>query len=176
MAWLQAWLDSDSEPNAEVLTFRLLKLMGEMGEVAEAYITWRGQNPRKSGVTREKVVKEVCDVIATGMVALGSLVGLEAEQVFSEHMDFLVGRAAATREGKSCPGHPEEEQPHMCRCRVDCNGSEGPMPGYVRIAAGGSIEVGEGGQFLLAAGSVIEALPEGGVLIKIAPSALAVTR
>lgn len=92
---LKAWLDrSQHLPDEVEHLVRVLKLTEEAGEVAEAYIGMVGQNPRK-GVTHtmEDVRKELCDVIATGMMALATL-DSEAEKTFSEHLRNTVIRAS----------------------------------------------------------------------------------
>lgn len=61
-------------PGATALGWQVIKLMEEMGEVAQSFIGYSGQNPRKGDVyvPAEDVVKELCDVIITGMVALAT--------------------------------------------------------------------------------------------------------
>jgi hypothetical protein len=61
-------------PGMTALGWQLIKLMEESGEVATNFIGYSGQNPRKGDVvvTIEDVVKEICDVIITGMVALST--------------------------------------------------------------------------------------------------------
>lgn len=50
---------------------RVLKLIEEVGEVAEAIIGCQGQNPRKGIVnTTEDIISELRDVLITGLVAL----------------------------------------------------------------------------------------------------------
>lgn len=52
-------------------SMRILKLSEEVGEAAQAYIGFMGQNPRKGNThTREDVAHELCDVIITAAVAL----------------------------------------------------------------------------------------------------------
>ncbi|MGY0486866.1 MazG-like family protein [Streptomyces sp. WG-D5] len=72
---LRAWLDANnSRPPQEALLLRMLKLSEEVGEVSEAVIGAIGQNPRK-GVSHSwaDVESELCDVILTALVALGTL-------------------------------------------------------------------------------------------------------
>lgn len=61
-------------PGMTALGWQLIKLMEETGEVATEFIGYSGQNPRKGDVATpvEDVVKEICDVIITGMVALAT--------------------------------------------------------------------------------------------------------
>ncbi len=69
-----AWLDAHNGRGQEEVTHRILKLVEEVGEVAEARIGQLGQNPRK-GVThtRDDVAAELADVVITALVALQSL-------------------------------------------------------------------------------------------------------
>ncbi|GEB48165.1 MULTISPECIES: MazG-like family protein [Streptomyces] len=68
------WLDAHNGRGAEELGQRILKLTEEVGEVAQAWIGARGQNPRKGTThTAEDVRGELCDVIVTAAVALASL-------------------------------------------------------------------------------------------------------
>ncbi|MFJ9180503.1 MazG-like family protein [Streptomyces sp. NPDC102360] len=72
---LRAWLDANnSRPPHEALLLRILKLAEEVGEVSEAVIGAVGQNPRK-GVSHSwaDVESELCDVVVTALVALGTL-------------------------------------------------------------------------------------------------------
>lgn len=64
-------LDATNGTSPHETAMRLLKLVEEAGEVAQAYIGMTGQNPRK-GVTHSAgdVAAELCDVILTAMVAL----------------------------------------------------------------------------------------------------------
>jgi NTP pyrophosphatase (non-canonical NTP hydrolase) len=68
---LVAWLDRLNGASEQETALRLMKLTEETGEVAQAYIGYTGQNPRK-GIThtRHDVADELCDVIVTAMVAL----------------------------------------------------------------------------------------------------------
>ncbi|GAQ58740.1 MazG-like family protein [Streptomyces acidiscabies] len=68
---ITARLDGHNGDSEHETAMRLLKLTEEAGEVAQAYIGLRGQNPRK-GVTHTEadVAAELCDVILTAMVAL----------------------------------------------------------------------------------------------------------
>ncbi|MFI7340349.1 MazG-like family protein [Streptomyces sp. NPDC050085] len=72
---LRAWLDdANQKAPQEALLLRVLKLSEEVGEVAQAVIGAVGQNPRK-GVshTWQDVESELCDVVVTALVALGTL-------------------------------------------------------------------------------------------------------
>ncbi|MER5440571.1 MazG-like family protein [Streptomyces sp. NPDC002790] len=72
---LRAWLDANNaRPPQEALLLRMLKLAEEVGEVSEAVIGAVGQNPRK-GVSHSwaDVESELCDVVVTALVALGTL-------------------------------------------------------------------------------------------------------
>ncbi|MHC5263417.1 MazG-like family protein [Streptomyces sp. UC4497] len=72
---LRAWLDdNNARPPQEALLLRMLKLSEEVGEVSQAVIGAVGQNPRK-GVSHSwaDVESELCDVVVTALVALGTL-------------------------------------------------------------------------------------------------------
>lgn len=68
------WLDDANGRSETEVDRRLLKLMEEVGEVAQARIGQVGQNPRK-GVTHDlgEVADELCDVVITAMVALATI-------------------------------------------------------------------------------------------------------
>ncbi|MFD6113640.1 MazG-like family protein [Streptomyces yangpuensis] len=71
---LVAWLDSENGRSQHEISMRLLKLVEEAGEVAQAYIGTQGQNPRKGhSHTTDDVAAELCDVIVTAAVALASI-------------------------------------------------------------------------------------------------------
>ncbi|MEV1018849.1 MazG-like family protein [Streptomyces sp. NPDC050264] len=72
---LRAWLDGNSKGSAqEDLLLRMLKLSEEVGEVAQAVIGAVGHNPRKGfSHTWQDVESELCDVVVTALVALGTL-------------------------------------------------------------------------------------------------------
>ncbi|MFJ4712069.1 MazG-like family protein [Streptomyces sp. NPDC088785] len=94
---LRGWLDdSDRQPPREALLLRVLKLSEEVGEVAEAVIGAVGQNPRK-GVshTWQDVESELCDVIVTALVALGTLTP-DARAALGAHVAGLADRAFGT--------------------------------------------------------------------------------
>ncbi|MCG0061688.1 MazG-like family protein [Streptomyces tricolor] len=71
---LTDWLDQQNGRSQEEIGLRILKLAEEQGEVAQAWIGYTGQNPRK-GVThtRDDVADELCDVIVTAAVALTTI-------------------------------------------------------------------------------------------------------
>jgi NTP pyrophosphatase (non-canonical NTP hydrolase) len=71
---LVTWLDATNGRDEQEITLRLMKLSEEVGEVVQAWIGVTGQNPRK-GVTHtaDDVQAELCDVIITAAVALGSI-------------------------------------------------------------------------------------------------------
>lgn len=96
---LTAWLDASNGRSDEELTLRILKLSEEVGEVAEALIGMRGQNPRK-GVTHtsDDVAGELCDVIVTAMVALNTLTGdpKVSRAYLASKMTRLLARAEET--------------------------------------------------------------------------------
>jgi NTP pyrophosphatase (non-canonical NTP hydrolase) len=91
---LHAWLQENNTypPEQEVL-LRVLKLSEEVGEVAQAVIGAKGQNPRK-GTTHswQDVESELCDVIITAMVALRTLTP-DAAEVFTSQLDRVVQRS-----------------------------------------------------------------------------------
>ncbi|MDG4860244.1 MazG-like family protein [Streptomyces sp. T-3] len=90
---LTDWLDAAADlPPAEELLLRILKVSEEAGEVAQAVIGAKGQNPRK-GVSHswDDVQAELCDVIITAMTALRTLTP-EAEQVFGAHLRKVAER------------------------------------------------------------------------------------
>lgn len=72
---LRGWLDDHNKlPRQEALLIRMLKLSEEVGEVAEAVIGAVAQNPRKGAShTWQDVEAELCDVVVTALVALGTL-------------------------------------------------------------------------------------------------------
>ena len=75
VAWLYDWLVKNDHavnlPKSEAEMFRILKVAEELGEVAQALIGARGQNPRKGHThIRQDVADELCDVALTALVAL----------------------------------------------------------------------------------------------------------
>lgn len=99
IAALTAWLDANNGTSEEELTLRILKLSEEIGEVAQAVIGMRGQNPRK-GVTHSAhdLAGELSDVIVTAMVALTSLTGdpVVAKAYFASKINACLARAKET--------------------------------------------------------------------------------
>ncbi|MGW7287744.1 MazG-like family protein [Streptomyces sp. NPDC054847] len=94
---LHDWLHAHAKypPEQEIL-LRVLKLSEEVGEVAQAVIGAKGQNPRK-GTTHnwQDVEAELCDVIITAMVALRTLTP-DAGEVFASHLDRVAARSRET--------------------------------------------------------------------------------
>lgn len=71
---LVAWLDRENGRSQHEISMRLLKLVEEAGEVAQAYIGTQGQNPRKGrSHSTDDVADELCDVIVTAAVALTTI-------------------------------------------------------------------------------------------------------
>lgn len=68
------WLDGTNGHDEAEVRLRILKVMEEAGEVAQAVIGMAGQNPRK-GQTHsvDDVACELIDVAVTALVALHSL-------------------------------------------------------------------------------------------------------
>lgn len=95
---LVGWLDRQNGRTDHEISMRLLKLVEEAGEVAQAYIGSTGQNPRK-GVThtRQDVADELCDVIITAMVALVSVADRAPDDILAEKLAKVTRRA--TTEG-----------------------------------------------------------------------------
>nr|WP_202501493.1 MazG-like family protein [Streptomyces sp. SID5785] len=97
---MRTWLDdSNRQPPREALLLRILKISEEAGEVAEAVIGAIGQNPRK-GVshTWQDVEAELCDVVVTALVALGTLTP-DPRAALSAHVAALAERAGRTVDG-----------------------------------------------------------------------------
>jgi NTP pyrophosphatase (non-canonical NTP hydrolase) len=91
---LLAWLrEHNTYPPEQEVLLRVLKLSEEVGEVAQAVIGAKGQNPRK-GTTHswQDVESELCDVIITAMVALRTLTP-DAAEVFAAQLDRVVKRS-----------------------------------------------------------------------------------
>ncbi|MFE9398625.1 MazG-like family protein [Streptomyces flavidovirens] len=94
---LVEWLDRQNGRNQHEISMRLLKLVEEAGEAAQAYIGMQGQNPRK-GVThsRADVEDELCDVIVTAAVALASITYAEPSRILDAKLAKIAARAKAT--------------------------------------------------------------------------------
>lgn len=93
IADLVTWLDKANGTGPEETALRLLKLVEEAGEVAQAYIGTVGQNPRK-GVTHtaDDVADELCDVILTAAVALHRFTD-DPSGHFAEHLRRVAMRS-----------------------------------------------------------------------------------
>lgn len=95
IAELVAWLDRSNGRDDHELTLRILKIGEEFGEVVQARIGQLGQNPRKGSThTRQDLAGELCDVIVTAMVALGSVVD-DPQQVFEAKLRKIRDRVDA---------------------------------------------------------------------------------
>ncbi|WP_255946952.1 MazG-like family protein [Streptomyces odontomachi] len=71
---LIAWLDGANGRDRQEITLRMMKLAEEVGEVTQAWIGFTGQNPRKGhSHSLDDVRDELCDVIITAAVALGTV-------------------------------------------------------------------------------------------------------
>jgi NTP pyrophosphatase (non-canonical NTP hydrolase) len=69
-----AWLDAHNGRSEAEVRLRILKVMEEAGEVAQAVIGAAGQNPRKGRThSVDDVASELVDVAVTALVALQSL-------------------------------------------------------------------------------------------------------
>ncbi len=97
---LVGWLDRQNGRSQQEISLRLLKLVEESGEVAQAYIGAVGQNPRK-GVTHTTadVADELCDVIITAMVALVSVADGNPDDILAAKLDKVAKRAADSEGG-----------------------------------------------------------------------------
>jgi NTP pyrophosphatase (non-canonical NTP hydrolase) len=96
---LVGWLDRQNGRSQHEISMRLLKLVEESGEVAQAYIGSVGQNPRK-GVTHTSadVADELCDVIITAMVALVSVADGNPDDILAAKLAKVAKRAADSEE------------------------------------------------------------------------------
>jgi NTP pyrophosphatase (non-canonical NTP hydrolase) len=99
---LVGWLDRQNGRSQHEISMRLLKLVEESGEVAQAYIGSVGQNPRK-GVThtRADVADELCDVIITAMVAIVSVADGNPDDILAAKLAKVAERAAESEDGAS---------------------------------------------------------------------------
>jgi NTP pyrophosphatase (non-canonical NTP hydrolase) len=91
---IRRWLDDDAEQvgPADRRLLRVMKIVEEAGEVAEAIQGAYGANPRKGrSHTWNDVQTELVDVIVTAMVALAT-VSPDARHQFQERLDALVAR------------------------------------------------------------------------------------
>lgn len=95
IADLVAWLDRSNGRDAHEVTLRIMKIGEEFGEVVQARIGALGQNPRKGHThTDADVADELCDVIVTAMVALGSVAG-DPQSVFEAKLQRITDRVTA---------------------------------------------------------------------------------
>ena len=97
------WLDGHHGNDRQQQTMRILKVTEEAGEVAQAWIGFTGQNPRK-GVTHtdREVADELADVALTALVAIESL-GFEADEVLRACAIKVLGRL-----GDAGPAEPRQ--------------------------------------------------------------------
>lgn len=95
IAELVAWLDHSNGRDDHELTLRIMKIGEEFGEAVQARIGELGQNPRKpASHTRDDLADELCDVIVTAMVALGSVVD-NPQGMFEAKLRKISDRVAA---------------------------------------------------------------------------------
>jgi NTP pyrophosphatase (non-canonical NTP hydrolase) len=89
------WLDSHHGNGRQQQTLRILKVTEEAGEVAQAWIGYVGQNPRK-GITHtdREVADELADVALTALVAIESL-GFDANDILTACATKVLKRLAA---------------------------------------------------------------------------------
>lgn len=78
----------------ELFAARIVKISEEAGEVAAAWIGWMNLNPRKDGNGMGEIVKELCDVIVTSMVALATF-HPSPEDAFRGHLAAVHERTLA---------------------------------------------------------------------------------
>jgi hypothetical protein len=93
---LTQWLNDSNGFNDHEMTLRIMKIGEEFGEVVNAHIGAIGQNPRKGFyATQQDVIKELCDVIVTAMVAMNSMTGdaTISRGMLAAHMTHLIRRA-----------------------------------------------------------------------------------
>jgi NTP pyrophosphatase (non-canonical NTP hydrolase) len=83
---LIARLRASYEEHGVTVATQLLKVQEETGEVAAAYIGWRGLNPRK-GVTHTSfdVAMELADVVISAVLAIDML-GHDPEKIMTAQM------------------------------------------------------------------------------------------
>lgn len=83
--WIGAYA-GDTFHNADQEALRVIKIMEESGEAAQALIGVRGQNPRK-GVTHTNadLAAELADVVVSAMVAMHDHVS-DPEAFFAEYI------------------------------------------------------------------------------------------
>lgn len=90
---LVAWIDDANGRDQHEISMRLLKLVEEAGEVAQAYIGSQGQNPRK-GLSHDvgDVADELCDVIVTAAVALASITDGDPAAILDAKLKLIADR------------------------------------------------------------------------------------
>lgn len=94
LAGLAEWLDRSNGTSQQETTLRLLKVTEEAGEMAQAWIGYTGQNPRKGTThTAEDVADELCDVAVTALVALFSIIP-DPEQHFAGKLATIATRCS----------------------------------------------------------------------------------
>lgn len=98
---LKKWLDDEGgaeQTETEARLLRVLKIVEEAGEVAEAVHGAVGGNPRKGAShSWTDVRKELTDVIVTAMVALATLTDDPAKE-FDDRLQHLVDRVLPPQE------------------------------------------------------------------------------
>ena len=93
---LVAWIDGENGRSQHEISMRLLKLVEEAGEVAQAYIGSQGQNPRKGrSHSVQDVEGELCDVIVTAAVALASITDGDPGAILDANLKKIADRVAA---------------------------------------------------------------------------------
>ncbi len=101
------WLDIERPRTDHEITLRVMKIAGEAGEVVDAYEGWIGHNPRK-GVyaTQQDVYEELCDIILTAAVTLGTLAGdiPAARKILSEFVEARTARFRGLLDSAPSPG------------------------------------------------------------------------
>ncbi|MGV9536578.1 MazG-like family protein [Streptosporangium sandarakinum] len=94
------WLDRSNGRDPHEVTLRIMKIGEELGEAIEARIGVLGQNPRKpASHTTGDLADELCDVIVTAMVALGSVVD-DPAAVFAAKLRTIRDRVATLEDGR----------------------------------------------------------------------------
>jgi NTP pyrophosphatase (non-canonical NTP hydrolase) len=94
---IKKWIDENVDVSPEqALLVRVLKVQEELGEAAQALIGEMGTNPRKGqSHSREDVLKELSDVVLTGMVALATA-SEDPEAFFARHLAAVAERCGVT--------------------------------------------------------------------------------
>jgi NTP pyrophosphatase (non-canonical NTP hydrolase) len=87
------WLDAHNGTNEAETRLRILKVMEEAGEVAQAVIGAAGQNPRKGTThTVDDIASELADVAITALVALQSLRHVDVAEAITQHTEKILAR------------------------------------------------------------------------------------